>query len=83
MPHDAVKNFRKQVPMKRTGPPAELATIYVMAWGYLHLTGQIEEPFTAGLKRIASLAAILGVGLNLWLAMIQEDYDAYVAASAG
>jgi type IV secretion system protein VirB6 len=38
-----------------------------MAWGYLHLTGQIEEPFVAGLKRIMVLAVILGVGLNLWL----------------
>jgi type IV secretion system protein VirB6 len=43
------------------------AVIYVMAWGYLHLTGQIEEPFVAGLKRIMTLAVILGVGLNLWL----------------
>jgi type IV secretion system protein VirB6 len=38
-----------------------------MAWGYLHLTGQLEEPVTAGLKRIITLAVILGVGLNLWL----------------
>ena len=44
-----------------------LATLYVMAWGYLHLTGQIEEPFVAGLKRIIMLAVILGVGLHLWL----------------
>jgi type IV secretion system protein VirB6 len=44
-----------------------VAVIYVMAWGYLHLTGQIEEPFVAGLKRIALLAAIFGIGLNLWL----------------
>ena len=29
-----------------------LATIYVMAWGYLHLTGKITEPFEAGLKRV-------------------------------
>ncbi len=43
------------------------AVIYVMAWGYLHLTGQIEEPLVTGLKRIAVLAVILGVGLNLWL----------------
>jgi type IV secretion system protein VirB6 len=43
------------------------AVIYVMAWGYLHLTGQIEEPFIAGLKRISMLAVILGVGFNLWL----------------
>src|SRR5580658_4392420 len=44
-----------------------LAVLYVMAWGYLQLTGQIEEPFVAGLKRIVMLAVILGVGLNLWL----------------
>jgi len=44
-----------------------LATIYVMAWGYLHLTGRIEEPLVTGLKRIALLAFILGVGLRLWL----------------
>lgn len=42
-------------------------TLYVMAWGYLHLTGRIEEPFPTGLKRIVTLAVILGVGLQLWL----------------
>ncbi|TXR47256.1 SDR family oxidoreductase [Phyllobacterium endophyticum] len=30
MPDEAVKNFGKQVPMKRPGQPAELATAYVM-----------------------------------------------------
>jgi NAD(P)-dependent dehydrogenase (short-subunit alcohol dehydrogenase family) len=30
MPKDAVANFGKQVPMKRPGQPAELATVYVM-----------------------------------------------------
>jgi type IV secretion system protein VirB6 len=44
-----------------------LATIYVMAWGYLHLMGKITEPFEAGLRRIALIALILGVGLRLWL----------------
>jgi type IV secretion system protein VirB6 len=44
-----------------------LATIYVMAWGYLHLTGKITEPFEAGLKRIALIALILGMGMRLWL----------------
>jgi type IV secretion system protein VirB6 len=44
-----------------------LATIYVMAWGYLHLTGKITEPFEAGLKRVALIALILGVSLRLWL----------------
>lgn len=44
-----------------------LATVYVMAWGYLHLTGKIEEPVLAGLKRILLVTLILGVGLHLWL----------------
>jgi type IV secretion system protein VirB6 len=44
-----------------------LATLYVMAWGYLHLTGKIEEPVLTGLKRILIVALILGVGLRLWL----------------
>lgn len=44
-----------------------LATIYVMAWGYLHLMGKIAEPFESGIKRIALIALILGVGLRLWL----------------
>jgi type IV secretion system protein VirB6 len=44
-----------------------LATIYVMGWGYLHLMGKIEEPIVAGLKRVAVVALVLGVGLHLWL----------------
>jgi type IV secretion system protein VirB6 len=44
-----------------------LATIYVMAWGYLHLMGKIDEPIITGLKRICMVALILGVGLQLWL----------------
>jgi type IV secretion system protein VirB6 len=44
-----------------------LATLYVMVWGYLHLAGKIDEPFIAGVKRIVTLAVILGAALNLWL----------------
>jgi type IV secretion system protein VirB6 len=44
-----------------------LATVYVMAWGYLQLTGKIDEPLIAGLRRIAILAIVFGVGLRLWL----------------
>jgi hypothetical protein len=44
-----------------------LATIYVMGWGYLHLTGKLEEPVVAGLKRMIVLAVVLGVSLRLWL----------------
>src|SRR3984957_13321854 len=44
-----------------------LAALYVMIWGYLLLTGQIEEPFVTGIKRIVTLAVVLGCALNLWL----------------
>ena len=44
-----------------------LAVLYVMVWGYLQLMGQIEEPFLTGIRRIATLAVILGVSLDLWL----------------
>lgn len=44
-----------------------LGTVYVMVWGYLQLTGRIEEPFMTGVKRLAWLALILGVSLHLWL----------------
>jgi type IV secretion system protein VirB6 len=44
-----------------------LGVIYVMVWGYLQLTGQIQEPFIGGMKKIIVLAVILGCTLNLWL----------------
>ncbi len=44
-----------------------LATLYVMVWGYLHLTGRIEEPFVTGLKRLITLAVVLGSAVHLWL----------------
>ena len=46
---------------------ATLAVIYVMIWGYLQLTGQIQEPFIVGIRRLITLAVILGAALNLWL----------------
>jgi type IV secretion system protein VirB6 len=42
-------------------------TVYVMVWGYLQLTGRIEEPFVTGLKRLITLTVVLGVALHLWL----------------
>jgi type IV secretion system protein VirB6 len=44
-----------------------LAVLYVMVWGYLQLTGRIEEPFVAGVKRLVVLAVVLGAALHLWL----------------
>jgi type IV secretion system protein VirB6 len=44
-----------------------LGTLYVMVWGYLQLTGKIEEPFMTGLRRIMLLVLVLGGALQLWL----------------
>lgn len=44
-----------------------LATVYVMVWGYLQLTGRIEEPFSVGLRRLVTLAVVLGAAVRLWL----------------
>ena len=44
-----------------------LATIYVMIWGFLSLTGRVQEPIWEGVKRIFFIAIVLGVGLRLWL----------------
>jgi type IV secretion system protein VirB6 len=44
-----------------------LGTVYVMVWGYLHLAGRIDEPFGTGLKRLVTLAVVLGCALHLWL----------------
>lgn len=66
-----------------------LGTVYVMVWGYLQLTGRIEEPFTAGLKRIVTLALVFGVGIHLWLyntLLVDTFYDApteFAAAVVG
>jgi type IV secretion system protein VirB6 len=44
-----------------------LGTLYVMVWGYLQLTGRIEEPFVTGLRRIILLVVVFGAALQLWL----------------
>ncbi|MDM0030423.1 type IV secretion system protein [Variovorax saccharolyticus] len=44
-----------------------LATVYVMMWGFMSLTGRIQEPVWEGVKRIVFIALVLGVGLRLWL----------------
>lgn len=44
-----------------------LAVVYVMGWGYLQASGQIQEPMVDGLQRIGRIALVFGVGLKLWL----------------
>lgn len=53
-----------------------LATIYVMIWGYLQLTGRIQEPILTGAVRIFTMVAILGIGIHLWLyhALITDTF---------
>jgi type IV secretion system protein VirB6 len=44
-----------------------LATLYLMGWGYLQLTGRTDENVSAGVRRIVLLVLVLAVGLDLWL----------------
>ena len=62
-----------------------LGTLYVIIWGFLHIAGRIEEPVLEGLKRIAILALVFGVGLDLWLydTVIVETFYRAPAALAG
>jgi type IV secretion system protein VirB6 len=62
-----------------------LGTPYVLIWGFLHIAGRIEEPVLEGLKRIAVLALVFGVGLDLWLynSVIVETFYRAPAALAG
>lgn len=62
-----------------------LGTVYVMGWGYLMLSGRIQEPVSDGLRRIAILALVLGVGVHLWLyntVIVDTFYDAPVQFAA-
>jgi type IV secretion system protein VirB6 len=66
-----------------------LGTVYVMIWGYLQLTGRIQEPFTDGVKRIVTLTVVFGVALHLWLyntVLVDTFYNApteFAAAVVG
>jgi type IV secretion system protein VirB6 len=62
-----------------------LGTLYVLVWGFLHIAGRIEEPVLEGLKRIAILSLVFGVGLDLWLydSVIVETFYRAPAALAG
>jgi type IV secretion system protein VirB6 len=62
-----------------------LGTLYVLVWGFLHIAGRIEEPVLEGLKRIAILAVVFGIGLDLWLydSVIVETFYRAPATLAG
>jgi len=44
-----------------------VAVLYVMIWGYLQLSGRIQEPAVDAVKRFVVLAVVIGVSLQLWL----------------
>src|ERR1700722_12469197 len=63
-----------------------LGALYVAVWGYLHLSGKIEEPFVDGARRLLTLALILGVSLQLWLyntVIVDTFFNAPNALAAG
>jgi len=62
-----------------------LGVLYVLIWGFLHISGRIQEPVLEGLKRIAILAIVFGVSLDLWLydAVIVETFYRAPALLAG
>jgi type IV secretion system protein VirB6 len=62
-----------------------LGTLYVLIWGFLHIAGRIEEPVLEGLKRIAILSVVFGIGLDLWLydTVIVETFYLAPATLAG
>ena len=62
-----IGNTTARIAMLLAPAVVTLAVLYVMVWGYLQLTGRIEEPFVAGLKRIILLVVVLGGALDLWL----------------
>lgn len=43
-----------------------LGVLYIVIWGFLQLTGQIDQPVFIGIKRMLTLAIILGCSIHLW-----------------
>ncbi len=63
-----------------------LGVFYIVVWGYLQLMGKIEEPFMEGVKRLLTLALLLGVSLQLWLyneVIVNTFFEAPTALAAG
>lgn len=63
-----------------------LGVFYVVVWGYLQLVGKIEEPFIEGVRRLLTLALILGLSLQLWLfneVIVDTFFTAPAALVAG
>jgi type IV secretion system protein VirB6 len=83
--NDYIQQYTAQMATLLEPAIVTLGTLYVLIWGFLHIAGRIEEPVLEGLKRIAILAVVFGVGLDLWLynAVIVEIFYRAPAALAG
>jgi type IV secretion system protein VirB6 len=59
-----------------------LSVFYIVIWGYLQLAGKIEETFIEGVRRLLTLALILGLSLHLWMfnAVIVDSFSAAPSA---
>ena len=74
--------------MARVLEPAimTLGVLYIAVWGYLHLMGKIEQPFIEGVKRLLTMALILGVSLQFWLyneVIVDTFFSAPASLAAG
>jgi type IV secretion system protein VirB6 len=83
--NDYIQQYTAQMATLLEPAIVTLGTLYVLIWGFLHIAGRIEEPVLEGLKRIAILAAVFGVSLDLWLynSVIVETFYRAPAALAG
>ena len=74
--------------MARVLEPAivTLGVLYIVVWGYMHLMGKIEQPFIEGVKRLLTMALILGVSLQFWLyneVIVNTFFSAPASLAAG
>ena len=83
--NDYIQQYTTQMATLLEPAIVTLGTLYVLIWGFLHIAGRIEEPVLEGLKRIAILALVFGVSLDLWLynSVIVETFYRAPAALAG
>jgi type IV secretion system protein VirB6 len=83
--NDYIQQYTAQMATLLEPAIVALGTLYVLIWGFLHIAGRIEEPVLEGLKRIAILALVFGVSLDLWLynSVIVESFYRAPAALAG
>jgi type IV secretion system protein VirB6 len=83
--NDYIQQYTAQMATLLEPAIVTLGTLYVLIWGFLHIAGRIEEPVLEGLKRIAILAFVFGVSLDLWLynSVIVETFYRAPAVLAG